>query len=227
MKFHCQTWSWTISSEGGLMAQKMASSLWNQFQTKGTTIRRPDQVRPRRWHLHRIVTWHYVHDGLDRRRLQIFLVTLLLRLERDFPTKLYTDVYQRESPLRPASSGVSPFEHIAQETPLIVEPNTPFLDTPRIEAWSFHWWVIFSTKNDSRWAFIWRRPGVHKNSLQRKGNRPLWGKGILVLGVIMLGSITPLHVIDSGSVSTWRCKHEVAEAHVRNFRVLQIRNSLL
>lgn len=47
---HAQEYSWAVSSRDPRrlqVATKMVSRFWNEFQTSGTIIRRPDQSRPR------------------------------------------------------------------------------------------------------------------------------------------------------------------------------------
>lgn len=208
----------------------MVSNLWNSISINSKQVvlssEGPIKSAQKWWHLHRIIIWHYVHDGLDIRRLQILLETMLHRLEEDFSAKLYTDAYQRET-LCAASSGMSSFEHSAQEKPFVVEPITAFFNTPRIGTCSFQWWVTFSSQSRSRLAFIWRESGTCNRRSNVREIDHFWGRGILVWGDIVLGIRASLYVIDSGNVSTGLYRNEVLAAHVMFFRVPCVRNSFL
>lgn len=67
----------------------------------------------------------------------LFTVTLLFRLEQDFPSKLYRRLEERSLYIRHPVV-CSPSENIAWKSPFVGESNIPFFDAPRMGVCSFH-----------------------------------------------------------------------------------------
>ncbi|GFW44142.1 hypothetical protein TNCV_3855031 [Trichonephila clavipes] len=108
-------------------------------------------------HLHRITTWHYAHDDIGGYRLLSLLVTLMLYLEEEFPSRQPIAILQRMT-FSPASSLVGLFDWI-QKSKCI-------------------------RQRDSRRVFTWREKGGRFHPFYVTKIDRFGGTGILVCGGI-------------------------------------------
>ncbi|GFX30053.1 transposable element Tcb1 transposase [Trichonephila clavipes] len=76
----------------------------------------------------------------------------------------------------------------------------------------------FSLSSDSHRILIWRERGSRHHPSNIIERDRYGGRGVLVWGVIMLGSRTDLHIFDAGSVNGTRCCNEILLPYVRLFR---------
>lgn len=142
---------------------KVVSSSWNHFQASVTVIR--GQVRPRA----RTASQDRYLTLSSRRHRQTATTDFPRELDASSGTRFSNQTVYKFLPFharRPAvylHSG-----HIAQESPFVVESNTPLLDTPRMGACSFHWWIRFSSKCDSQRVFIWSEHGYGYHPLNAR-----------------------------------------------------------
>ncbi|GFV57154.1 transposable element Tcb2 transposase [Trichonephila clavipes] len=76
----------------------------------------------------------------------------------------------------------------------------------------------FSLSSDSHRILIWRERGSRNHPSDIIERDRYGGRGVLVLGGIMLGSRTDLHIFDAGSVYRTRYCNEILLPYVRLFR---------
>ncbi|GFW72482.1 transposable element Tcb1 transposase [Trichonephila clavipes] len=76
----------------------------------------------------------------------------------------------------------------------------------------------FSLSSDSHRILIWRERGSRNHPSNIIERDRYGGRGVLVLGGIMLGSRTDLHIFDAGSVNGTRYCNEILLPYVRLFR---------
>ncbi|GFT96992.1 transposable element Tcb2 transposase [Trichonephila clavipes] len=88
------------------------------------------------------------------------------------------------------------------------------------------WWSVcttpyesrFSLSSDSHRILIWRERGSRNHPSNIIERDRYGGRGVLVWGGIMLGSVTDLHIFDAGSVNGTRYCNEILLPYVRLFR---------
>ncbi|GFX01541.1 transposable element Tcb1 transposase [Trichonephila clavipes] len=76
----------------------------------------------------------------------------------------------------------------------------------------------FSLSSDSHRILIWRERGSRNHPSNIIERDRYGGRGVLVLGGIMLGSRTDLHIFDAGSVNGTHYCNEILLPYVRLFR---------
>ncbi|GFW74052.1 transposable element Tcb1 transposase [Trichonephila clavipes] len=76
----------------------------------------------------------------------------------------------------------------------------------------------FSLSSDSHRIHIWRERGSRNHPSNIIERDRYGGRGVLVWGGIMLGSLTDLHIFDAGSVNRARYCNEILLPYVRLFR---------
>ncbi|GFW21351.1 transposable element Tcb2 transposase [Trichonephila clavipes] len=76
----------------------------------------------------------------------------------------------------------------------------------------------FSLSSDSHRILIWRERGSRNHPSNIIERDRYGGRGVLVWGGIMLGSLTDLHIFDAGSVNGTRYCNEILLPYVRLFR---------
>ncbi|GFV59501.1 transposable element Tcb1 transposase [Trichonephila clavipes] len=76
----------------------------------------------------------------------------------------------------------------------------------------------FSLSSDSHRILIWRDRGSRNHPSNIIERDRYGGRGVLVWGGIMLGSLTDLHIFDAGSVNGTRYCNEILLPYVRLFR---------
>ncbi|GFV19770.1 transposable element Tcb2 transposase [Trichonephila clavipes] len=76
----------------------------------------------------------------------------------------------------------------------------------------------FSLCRDSHRILIWRERGSRNHPSNIIERDRYGGHGVLVLGGIMLGSRTDLHIFDAGSINGTRYCNEILLPYVRLFR---------
>ncbi|GFV77659.1 transposable element Tcb1 transposase [Trichonephila clavipes] len=137
-----------------------------------------------------------MHDGIDEQRCLSLIVTLLLYLDEEFPAQTLRS--------RLAETGFYarvPVWCLSFDASIIKDR----ILWRRKRQWGApqEWWrVLFSDESkytkqsDSRRVISWRESGAHFHpSYVTKIDR-FGGKGVLVCGVVMLGSRTTLYVFD-------------------------------
>lgn len=200
------------------VAPKVVSRLWNQFPTSGTVTRKPGQGRPRA-----TTPAQDRYLALSARRHR---QTTATELSRDLAAASGKRISRQTVYRRLAERALYARRPVVC-LPLSASHRRARLSWSRTHhSWTHQEWgrVLFtdesrfSTQSDSRRVFIWRERGARYHPSNVREIDQFGGRGILVWGGIMLGSRTPLHVFDEGSVTAQRYRDEVLEPYVRLFR---------
>ncbi|GFX41253.1 transposable element Tc1 transposase [Trichonephila clavipes] len=207
----------SVAAELGI-AHSIVSRLWRQFQTTGTAIRRFSSGRPQGT------------TPADNR----YVVLQARRNRRQTAGEIARHTTQATR--RPLSRfTVARRLHggglFARRTVRCV-PLTPAHRRKRSlwcrehRNWRDNEWgrVLFtdesrfSLSSDSHRILIWRERGSRNHPSDIIERDRYGGRGVLVWGVIMLGSRTDLHIFDAGSVNGTRYCNKILLPYVRLFR---------
>ncbi|GFX27742.1 transposable element Tcb2 transposase [Trichonephila clavipes] len=200
----------SVAAEFGI-AHSIVSRLWRQFQTTGTAIRGFSSGRPRgttpaddryivlqaRRNRRQTVGEIAIHTTQATGR-PISRFTVARRLHGGGLFGLLTPAYQRRHSLWCREHRIWRDNEWGRVL---------FTDESR-----------FSLSSDSHRILIWRERGSRNHPSNIIERDRYGGRGVLVLGGIMLGSRTDLHIFDAGSVNGTRYCNEILLPYVRLFR---------
>ncbi|GFV75418.1 transposable element Tcb2 transposase [Trichonephila clavipes] len=184
----------SVAAEFGI-AHSIVSRLWRQFQTTGTAIRGFSSGHSRG-----------TTPADDR-----YIVLQARRNKRQTAGEI----------ARHSGTGLEPVTKQATVRYLYHSANAATHRNWRDNEWGrvlFTDESRFSLSSDSHRILIWRERGSrnHPSNIIEKDR--YGGRGVLVLGGIMLGSRTDLHIFDTGSVNGTRYCNEILLPYVRLFR---------